>query len=70
MSRGRQLSESDKEAVQAKSRKVAEILIRGGRAYIAAVRAPSRAENVQAEDRFIAAVEDFAIFCIESGFGD
>ena len=50
------LSERDQKIV----RRFGEILLRGTRAFVAAVRAPSRQENEMAEERFFKALEDLA----------
>jgi hypothetical protein len=64
----RVLTAEAKAEIEQKSRAIGGILIRLGRAYVAAVRAPSREENVQAEERFFDALNDLATICIESDF--
>lgn len=62
----RKLTDQQKEKVREKSRVIGDIILRGGRALIAALRAPSRQENEQAEERFYSALEALVIEVFES----
>lgn len=67
MTQKRKLSDEERRNVHQHSRVFGGILIRMGRAYVAAIKAPNREENAGAEDRFFDALEDLVTVVAESG---
>ena len=64
------MTTEERERIRQKTAEIAPLLIRLGRSYVAAVRAPNMQENEHANQRFEDTLNSLVILCVESGFGD